>query len=158
MDRGTHLSLQSRGLGSHHDGVSVWGQGSFPTPIPLIPPQGIATGEKDRSVPRRTVDKGGSRATSLKGTCSLLGEPACGRGRTRLARDRVWLVAGSRGVGQVRPCPSSAFLTARDAADLVVQGRGKFEELMVCSHEIAASTAQLVAASKVGPVLGSAGH
>ncbi|XP_063461895.1 huntingtin-interacting protein 1-like isoform X2 [Pan paniscus] len=35
-----------------------------------------------------------------------------------------------------------------DAADLVVQGRGKFEELMVCSHEIAASTAQLVAASK----------
>ncbi|TFJ95395.1 epoxide hydrolase [Platysternon megacephalum] len=37
-----------------------------------------------------------------------------------------------------------------DAADLVVQGKGKFEELMVCSHEIAASTAQLVAASKVG--------
>ncbi|XP_063670373.1 huntingtin-interacting protein 1-like isoform X1 [Pan troglodytes] len=36
-----------------------------------------------------------------------------------------------------------------DAADLVVQGRGKFEELMVCSHEIAASTTQLVAASKV---------
>ncbi|KAM4820498.1 huntingtin-interacting protein 1 [Thomomys bottae] len=36
-----------------------------------------------------------------------------------------------------------------DAADLVVQGRGTFEELMVCSHEIAASTAQLVAASKV---------
>ncbi|MEQ2219309.1 histidine permease, partial [Xenoophorus captivus] len=36
-----------------------------------------------------------------------------------------------------------------DAADMVVQGKGKFEELMVCSHEIAASTAQLVAASKV---------
>ncbi|XP_069470874.1 huntingtin-interacting protein 1 isoform X2 [Ambystoma mexicanum] len=36
-----------------------------------------------------------------------------------------------------------------DAADKVVQGQGKFEELMVCSHEIAASTAQLVAASKV---------
>ncbi|KFO35487.1 Huntingtin-interacting protein 1, partial [Fukomys damarensis] len=36
-----------------------------------------------------------------------------------------------------------------DAADLAVQGRGKFEELLVCSHEIAASTAQLVAASKV---------
>lgn len=34
----------------------------------------------------------------------------------------------------------------------MVQGKGKFEELMVCSHEIAASTAQLVAASKVGPV------
>lgn len=40
----------------------------------------------------------------------------------------------------------------RDAADLVVQGKGKFEELMVCSHEIAASTAQLVAASKVSAV------
>uniref|UniRef100_A0A8C5GRU2 Huntingtin-interacting protein 1-related protein n=1 Tax=Gouania willdenowi TaxID=441366 RepID=A0A8C5GRU2_GOUWI len=36
-----------------------------------------------------------------------------------------------------------------DAADMVVQGKGKFEELMVTSHEIAASTAQLVAASKV---------
>ncbi|XP_066491362.1 huntingtin-interacting protein 1 isoform X2 [Tiliqua scincoides] len=36
-----------------------------------------------------------------------------------------------------------------DAADLVVQGKGKLEELMVCSREIAASTAQLVAASKV---------
>lgn len=36
-----------------------------------------------------------------------------------------------------------------DAADLVVQGKGKCEELIVCSHEIAASTAQLVAASKV---------
>ncbi len=36
-----------------------------------------------------------------------------------------------------------------DAADQLVQGKGKFEELMVCSHEIAASTAQLVAASKV---------
>lgn len=31
----------------------------------------------------------------------------------------------------------------------MVQGKGKFEELMVCSREIAASTAQLVAASKV---------
>uniref|UniRef100_A0A8D0BP74 Huntingtin interacting protein 1 n=1 Tax=Salvator merianae TaxID=96440 RepID=A0A8D0BP74_SALMN len=36
-----------------------------------------------------------------------------------------------------------------DAADLVVQGKGKFEELLACSHEIAGSTAQLVAASKV---------
>ncbi|XP_075052894.1 huntingtin-interacting protein 1 [Mixophyes fleayi] len=36
-----------------------------------------------------------------------------------------------------------------DAADLVVQGQGKFEDIIVCSHEIAASTAQLVAASKV---------
>lgn len=42
-----------------------------------------------------------------------------------------------------------------DAADLVVQGKGKFEELMVCSHEIAASTAQLVAGSKVKANKGS---
>lgn len=45
----------------------------------------------------------------------------------------------------------------RDAADLVVQGKGKFEELMVCSHEIAASTAQLVAASKVSQFSPAAG-
>jgi huntingtin interacting protein 1 len=37
----------------------------------------------------------------------------------------------------------------RDAADKVVRGDGKFEELIVCSNEIAASTAQLVVASKV---------
>ncbi|XP_076832542.1 huntingtin-interacting protein 1 [Brachyhypopomus gauderio] len=42
-----------------------------------------------------------------------------------------------------------------DAADLVVLGKGKFEELMVCSHEIAGSTAQLVAASKVKADKGS---
>ncbi|XP_030623920.1 huntingtin-interacting protein 1-related protein [Chanos chanos] len=36
-----------------------------------------------------------------------------------------------------------------DSADKVVTDRGKYEELIVCSHEIAASTAQLVAASKV---------
>ena len=31
----------------------------------------------------------------------------------------------------------------------MVQGTGKFEELVVASHDIAASTAQLVAASRV---------
>ena len=36
-----------------------------------------------------------------------------------------------------------------EAADKVVKGEGKFEELMVCSQEIAASTTQLVIASKV---------
>lgn len=36
-----------------------------------------------------------------------------------------------------------------ESADKVVLHTGKFEELIVCSHEIAASTAQLVAASKV---------
>ncbi|EPY83952.1 huntingtin interacting protein 1 [Camelus ferus] len=55
----------------------------------------------------------------------------------------------SRGCSCQFQNPSGPFLTIRDAADLVVQGRGKFEELMVCSREIAASTAQLVAASKV---------
>lgn len=34
-------------------------------------------------------------------------------------------------------------------ADAVVLGEGKFEELMVAGHEIAASTAQLVSASRV---------
>ena len=37
----------------------------------------------------------------------------------------------------------------RDAADKVVTRTGKFEELVVASHDIAASTAQLVAASRV---------
>ncbi|KAJ8312658.1 hypothetical protein KUTeg_010031 [Tegillarca granosa] len=39
--------------------------------------------------------------------------------------------------------------TLMEAADKVVKGEGKFEELIVCSNEIAASTAQLVVASKV---------
>lgn len=39
----------------------------------------------------------------------------------------------------------------RESADKVVLHTGKYEELIVCSHEIAASTAQLVAASKVRP-------
>lgn len=40
-------------------------------------------------------------------------------------------------------------LSNSDSADKVVLQTGKYEELIVCSHEIAASTAQLVAASKV---------
>uniref|UniRef100_A0A3Q2WQ38 Rab interacting lysosomal protein like 1 n=1 Tax=Haplochromis burtoni TaxID=8153 RepID=A0A3Q2WQ38_HAPBU len=36
-----------------------------------------------------------------------------------------------------------------DSADRVVGEKGTYEELIACSHEIAASTAQLVAASKV---------
>lgn len=40
-------------------------------------------------------------------------------------------------------------LSKSDSADKVVLQTGKYEELIVCSHEIAASTAQLVAASKV---------
>ncbi|XP_021375645.1 huntingtin-interacting protein 1-like isoform X2 [Mizuhopecten yessoensis] len=39
--------------------------------------------------------------------------------------------------------------TLMEAADKVVKGEGKFEELIVCSNEITASTAQLVVASKV---------
>lgn len=42
-----------------------------------------------------------------------------------------------------------------ESADKVVLHTGKYEELIVCSHEIAASTAQLVAASKVKADRGS---
>jgi len=42
-----------------------------------------------------------------------------------------------------------------DAADRVVKGKGKYEELVVCSQEIAASTTQLVVASKVKAARGS---
>lgn len=41
------------------------------------------------------------------------------------------------------------YVIVRDIADGVVNGKGKFEEIMACAHEIAASTAQLVVASKV---------
>lgn len=40
----------------------------------------------------------------------------------------------------------------RDSADRVVSENGQYEELIASSHEIAASTAQLVAASKVGNI------
>lgn len=40
----------------------------------------------------------------------------------------------------------------RDSADRVVSENGQYEELIASSHEIAASTAQLVAASKVGTI------
>jgi huntingtin interacting protein 1 len=36
-----------------------------------------------------------------------------------------------------------------EKADLFVNGNGKLEEIIVCSNEIAASTAQLVVASNV---------
>ena len=48
----------------------------------------------------------------------------------------------------VMRCLNSVCMT-RDAADKVVKGKGKFEELVVCSQEISASTAQLVVSSKV---------
>ena len=46
---------------------------------------------------------------------------------------------------------NSTYLTFpfSDIADKVVTGTAKFEELSVASHDIAASTAQLVAASRV---------
>ncbi|KAJ8368754.1 hypothetical protein SKAU_G00087820 [Synaphobranchus kaupii] len=56
------------------------------------------------------------------------------------ARNSCWteaLISASKAVGW-------GATVMVDAADLVVQGQGKFEELMVCSHEIAASTAQLI--------------
>ena len=43
----------------------------------------------------------------------------------------------------------SHFFPGSDSADKVVKRTGKFEELVVASHDIAASTAQLVAASRV---------
>ncbi|KAK1328603.1 hypothetical protein QTO34_012176 [Cnephaeus nilssonii] len=55
------------------------------------------------------------------------------------------LVYVAPGVGDPGPARSAP----RESADKVVLHTGKYEELIVCSHEIAASTAQLVAASKV---------
>ena len=46
-------------------------------------------------------------------------------------------------------CTYAPSFCCSDAADKVVQRTGKFEELVVASHDIAASTAQLVAASRV---------
>lgn len=48
-----------------------------------------------------------------------------------------------------RPNSSLLLLLFRDSADRVVSENGQYEELIASSHEIAASTAQLVAASKV---------
>ena len=45
--------------------------------------------------------------------------------------------------------PDFVSIFTSDGADKVVQGNGKYEQLIACSHEIAASTAQLVAASRV---------
>lgn len=53
--------------------------------------------------------------------------------------DQFWLFVNERVLS----------LYNSDSADKVVLQTGKYEELIVCSHEIAASTAQLVAASKV---------
>jgi I/LWEQ domain len=49
----------------------------------------------------------------------------------------------------------AVFDAHRNAADKVVKGQGKYEELVVCSQEIAASTTQLVVASKVKASRGS---
>uniref|UniRef100_A0A8C1WKS1 Huntingtin interacting protein 1 related n=1 Tax=Cyprinus carpio TaxID=7962 RepID=A0A8C1WKS1_CYPCA len=82
---------------------------------------------------------------------------------TDLQRD---IVESGRGAGSVKDfyaknsCWTEGLISASKAvgwgatqmlesADKVVTDRGKYEELIVCSHEIAASTAQLVAASKV---------
>lgn len=58
---------------------------------------------------------------------------------------------------------SFSSVAVRDSADRVVGENGTYEELIACSHEIAASTAQLVAASKVqtseySPVVKSCNH
>uniref|UniRef100_A0AAY4CJF4 I/LWEQ domain-containing protein n=1 Tax=Denticeps clupeoides TaxID=299321 RepID=A0AAY4CJF4_9TELE len=51
--------------------------------------------------------------------------------------------------GLISAAKSVGWGATDNSADKVVSNNGKFEELIVCSHEIAASTAQLVAASKV---------
>lgn len=70
---------------------------------------------------------GGSRGCRARSREGEWGWPICPRGQ--------------------RPRPRLAL--PRESADKVVLHTGKYEELIVCSHEIAASTAQLVAASKV---------
>lgn len=61
-----------------------------------------------------------------------------------LGRERGGGLVPRRPKTQAPPCSAR-----RESADRVVLHTGKYEELIVCSHEIAASTAQLVAASKV---------
>ena len=66
----------------------------------------------------------------------------------------MWCSGSGEGCGGGPPSRGSetqALLGSapRESADKVVLHTGKYEELIVCSHEIAASTAQLVAASKV---------
>jgi hypothetical protein len=48
----------------------------------------------------------------------------------------------NRKINDCLPCFS-------ESADRLLGGSGKFEEIIACSQEIAASTAQLVAASNV---------
>ena len=50
---------------------------------------------------------------------------------------------------QIRDVVSYNVVLHSNSADKVVQGSGKFEELVVASHDIAASTAQLVSAAHV---------
>ncbi|KAK7804969.1 hypothetical protein U0070_025491 [Myodes glareolus] len=75
------------------------------------------------------------------------------------AKNSRWtegLISASKAVGwgatqlvYVAPDGGGPGQALRESADKVVLHMGKYEELIVCSHEIAASTAQLVAASKV---------
>lgn len=44
---------------------------------------------------------------------------------------------------------------SRDVAGKLIRGHSKIEDLMVSSHKVAASTAQLLAASKVPQTLGT---
>lgn len=69
--------------------------------------------------------------------------PQVGAGQA--LRSGVWGCPAVRGAETQTDWPASL----RESADKVVLHMGKYEELIVCSHEIAASTAQLVAASKV---------
>ncbi|KAK8739801.1 hypothetical protein OTU49_003204 [Cherax quadricarinatus] len=60
------------------------------------------------------------------------------------------IIAGRRVYSRVqKPLLLLAKLSCRTAADQVVSGKGKFEEVIVASREIAASSMQLVMASRV---------
>uniref|UniRef100_A0A8C1WPM7 Huntingtin interacting protein 1 related n=1 Tax=Cyprinus carpio TaxID=7962 RepID=A0A8C1WPM7_CYPCA len=84
---------------------------------------------------------------SNAGFCVFIAQFCQGAGSVKdfYAKNSCWtegLISASKAVGW-------GATQMLESADKVVTDRGKYEELIVCSHEIAASTAQLVAASKV---------
>uniref|UniRef100_A0A8C2ISC2 Huntingtin interacting protein 1 related n=1 Tax=Cyprinus carpio TaxID=7962 RepID=A0A8C2ISC2_CYPCA len=84
---------------------------------------------------------------SNAGFCVFIAQFCQGAGSVKdfYAKNSCWtegLISASKAVGW-------GATQMLESADKVVTDRGKYEDLIVCSHEIAASTAQLVAASKV---------
>ena len=73
----------------------------------------------------------------------------------RLARAAVRLPQWTEGLISAARAVGWGAQVLVDAADNTCNGKGKFEELIVASQEISASTAQLVAASRVKAIRGS---